>query len=71
MMLGSTLGVLSLGFAGVAWFTGSLDGMRATTNATAFLAAFSIVVTLACFLPASRPIALRLIGGIVFLVCLA
>jgi len=67
ILLGMTLGFLTLGFVGVAWFTSRLEGMRATTIGMAILGSFCAVGALACLLPASRPIALRLIGGTVFL----
>jgi hypothetical protein len=67
ILLGITLGVLTLGFAGVAWFTSGLEGMWASTIAMVLLGAFCAVGALACLLPASRPIALRLISGTVYL----
>jgi hypothetical protein len=67
IILGIALAVLTLGFAGVAWFTIGVEGIRAATIGMSVLGAFSAIGALACFLPASRPIAARLIGGVVFL----
>jgi hypothetical protein len=68
IMLGSTLLLLALGFAGVAWFTSGLDGQRASTIGMIVLAVFCLVGALACSSAASRPVTLRLIGATVFLV---
>jgi len=70
IMLGITLVILASGFVGVAWFTSGLEGMRASTIGAAILAVFSGVGAIACLVPASRPVTLRLVGGTVCLTCL-
>jgi Na+-driven multidrug efflux pump len=67
-MLGIVLGVLAFAFAAVAWCTSQLEEMRVGAIAMVFLGGFCLTGALACFLPAIRPIALRLIGATVFLV---
>jgi hypothetical protein len=69
-MLGIALAVLTLGFAGLAWFASGVEEKRAAgIGMVVLLGAFCAVGALACLLPASRPFALRLIGGTVFLAC--
>jgi len=67
LMLGVLLGSLAVGFLGVAYFTSNLDGQRAPTVGGVLLAGFCAIGALACLLPASRPVTLRLVGGTVFL----
>jgi hypothetical protein len=69
-MLGISLGLVALGFAGVAWFVNGLEGTRAISVGMAILSAFSGLGAIACLVPASRPVTLRLVGGVVFLACL-
>ena len=67
--LGATLLVIALGFAAIAMWTTGLEGARAMVGGMWTMAAFSAVGALACLLPGSRPVALRLLGGTVFFVC--
>lgn len=68
-MLGIAFAFLTLGFAALAWSTRDPEGMRTATIGELVLGVFCAVGAMACFLSASRPITLRLIGGVVFLVC--
>jgi uncharacterized membrane protein YjdF len=68
--LGATLLVIALGFAAIAMWTSGMEGARAMVGGMWTMAAFSAVGALACLLPGSRPVALRLLGGTVFFVCL-
>jgi hypothetical protein len=68
--LGGALLVIALGFAAIAMWASGMESARAMANGMWIMAAFSTVGALACLLPGSRPVALRLLGGTVFLVCL-
>jgi hypothetical protein len=67
ILLGITMVVLSIGFAGVAWFSIGLEQMRAAMIGLPVLSLFCLAGAAACLVPASRPITLRLVGGAVFL----
>jgi hypothetical protein len=70
ILLGMTLVVLAIGFAGVAWFSIGLEQMRAAMIGLPILSLFCIAGAVACLVPASRPVTLRFVGGAVFLTCL-
>lgn len=67
VVLGISLGILTLGFTSVACFTSGLEGMRAAVIGEVVLGGFCATGALACLLPVTRPIAVRLVGGMVFL----
>jgi hypothetical protein len=67
IILGIAFGVLTLGFGGAAMFISGLEEMRGVAKAMVAMGPFYAIGSLACVFPASRPIALRLIGGTVFL----
>ncbi len=67
--LGIVLLLITIGFAAVGWFTSGLEGAGRMTNGSWVMTAFSAVGALACLLPRSRPVTLRLLGGVVFFVC--
>lgn len=70
ILLGITLAILAVGFAGVAWFSMGLEQMRAATLVLPILCLFCLAGAMACLVPASRPVTLRVVGGAVFLACL-
>ena len=67
VLLGITLVILALGFAGVAWLSIGQEEMRLAMIGLPILSLFCIVGALACLVPASRPVTLRVVGGVVFL----
>jgi hypothetical protein len=70
ILLGISLAVLPIGFAWLVLSTSGPEAMRDIIIFTLIAGVFCAIGCLACLVPASRPITLRLIGGTVFLGCL-
>jgi hypothetical protein len=67
--LGAVLLLITVGFVATVWWARGLEGTERMSIAMWLMAAFSGAGALACLLPRSRPVALRLLGGTVFLAC--